>query len=44
MLSLAGQAGSPAPPSTTANVIAWLTLPVVLGLFGLWIDRPTREA
>jgi hypothetical protein len=39
-LAVAGQAGSPAPPSTTANVVAWLTLPIVLGTFGFWIDRP----
>jgi hypothetical protein len=43
-LVFGGQALSPAPPSTTANVIAWLTLPVALGLFGFWIDRPSREA
>jgi hypothetical protein len=43
-LAFGGQALSSAPPSTTAHVVAWLTLPVALGLFGLWIDRPSREA
>jgi len=43
-LAFGGQALSPAPPTTTANVVAWLTLPVALGLFGFWIDRPPREA
>jgi hypothetical protein len=43
-LAFAGQALSPTPPSTTANVASWLTLPVALGLFGFWIDRPSQEA
>ena len=40
ILAVAGQAGSPTPPGTASNVVAWLTLPVVLGGFGFWIDRP----
>jgi hypothetical protein len=38
-LAFAGQALAAAPPSTVATVVAWLVQPLVLGGFGMWVDR-----
>jgi hypothetical protein len=38
-LAFAGQALAPAPPSPAASAVAWLVQPLVLGGFGMWVDR-----